>query len=83
MAGPSGRESPGGALLDSETGLARAAPARGADGQGHRMTEGAAALTYAVRPAVVGRYLGQLALVQAAVSTVPLAVALGSGDRPE
>jgi len=47
------------------------------------MTEGAAALTYPVRPAVVGRYLGQLALVQAAVSTVPLAVALGSGDRPE
>jgi trk system potassium uptake protein TrkH len=45
------------------------------------MAEGAAVLSYAVRPAVVGRYLGQLALVQAALTLVPLAVALAQGDH--
>lgn len=37
-------------------------------------------LTYAVRGRVVGKYLGQLGLVLALLTLVPLAVALGAGD---
>ena len=44
------------------------------------MTEATAVLRYAVRPAVVARYLGQLALVQGALGLVPLAMALAQGD---
>ena len=39
-----------------------------------------APLTYAVRGRVVGKYLGQLGLVLALLTLVPLAVALGTGD---
>ncbi len=39
-------------------------------------------LAYAVRGQVVLKYLGQLALVLAALTAVPLAVALGYGDYP-
>ena len=44
------------------------------------MTEATAVLRYSVRPAVVARYLGQLALVQGALGLVPLAVALAQGE---
>jgi trk/ktr system potassium uptake protein len=44
------------------------------------VTEATAVLSCAVRPAVVGRYLGQLALVHAALTLVPLAVAITLGD---
>jgi trk system potassium uptake protein TrkH len=37
-------------------------------------------LTYAVRGRVIGKYLGQLGLVLALLTMVPLAVALGTGD---
>ena len=37
-------------------------------------------LTYAVRGRVLGRYLGQLGLVLAALTVVPLAVSIGMGD---
>ena len=45
------------------------------------MTEGTAVLSYAVRPAVVGRYLGQLALVEAMLTLVPLAVTIAEGNH--
>lgn len=45
------------------------------------MTEATAVLSYAVRPAIVGRYLGHLALVHAALTFVPLAVSITLGDR--
>lgn len=44
------------------------------------MTEATAALSYAVRPAVVGRYLGQLALVAAVSLLAPLGVAAAHQD---
>jgi trk system potassium uptake protein TrkH len=44
------------------------------------MTEATAVLSYAVRPAVVGRYLGQLALVHAALTLVPLVFTVAVGD---
>jgi trk/ktr system potassium uptake protein len=37
-------------------------------------------LSYAVRPAVVGRHLGQLALVHAALTLIPLLVAIAHGE---
>jgi len=45
------------------------------------VTEATAVLSYAVRPAVVGRHLGQLALVHAALTLVPLVVAIALGDH--
>ncbi len=42
--------------------------------------EGLRTLSYAVRPRVVAHYLGQLGLALALVSSVPLAVALATGD---
>lgn len=45
------------------------------------MTSGAAALRYAVRPRVVGYYLGQLFVVLAALTVVPLLVSLYYGDH--
>jgi hypothetical protein len=44
------------------------------------VTEATAALSYAVRPAVVGRYLGQLALVAAVSLLAPLGVAAAHQD---
>lgn len=44
------------------------------------MSEGVRTLRYAVRPTVLGKYLGQLALVLAMLSLVPLAVSLYFGD---
>ncbi len=43
-------------------------------------TDSYAALTYAVRPAVVAKYLGQLSLVLAALSLVPMAVGFYFGE---
>lgn len=47
---------------------------------GGSVTEATAALSYSVRPAVVGEHLSQLALVHAALTLVPLAVAIALGD---
>jgi len=44
------------------------------------MTSGAAALSYAVRPRVVGYYLGQLLIVLAALTVVPLLLSVYYGD---
>lgn len=44
------------------------------------MTGGADSLTYAVRPAVLGKYLGQLGLMLALLTTVPLIASLVFGE---
>jgi trk system potassium uptake protein TrkH len=44
------------------------------------MAEGAGALTYAVRPRVVGRYLCQLSLMLGILALVPLAVSVALGE---
>ena len=44
------------------------------------MEQGIATLTYAARPRAVGHYLGQLAIVLAALTAVPLGVSLGYAD---
>ncbi|HXH72973.1 MAG TPA: potassium transporter TrkG [Mariprofundaceae bacterium] len=44
------------------------------------MTEGASSLTYAVRPAVLGKYLGQLGLMLALLTVVPFVASLIFGE---